>query len=179
MTQRTPVGFSLIELMIALAIAAALLMLAAPNYTSWLADGQIRAGAESIVSGMRVAYAEAIKQNQPVEFVIDPTTGSGGWTVQLQDGTDIRVDHFGEGAQQAVFVATPGAATTVTFNPLGQIVANADASATLAEVAVSFGSPSFVTRPLNVLVGAGRTGIKLCDPAVTDANDPRFCTASY
>ncbi len=175
-TPRAPRGFSLIELMIALAIAATLLVLAAPNFSSWMADGQIRAGGESIVSGMRVAYAEAIKRNQPVEFILDPTTGSGGWTVQLQDGTGIRAEHFGDGAAQAAFVATPGGATTVTFNPLGQIIANADATGTLAEVAVTFSGATFSTRPLTVLVGGGRTGIKLCDPAVTNADDPRYCT---
>lgn len=177
MTQ-PPRGFSLIELMMALAILAMLLVLAAPNYAAWVADGQIRAGAESIVGGMRIAYVEAIKRNQPVEFVLDPTTGSGGWTIQLQDGTDLRVEHFGEGAKQAGFVAAPGGATTVTFNPLGQVIANGDASDTLTEVAVTFSGATINTRPLTVLVGGGRTGIKLCDPHVTDTTDPRFCTAA-
>lgn len=178
MTRRPPRGFSLIELMMALAILGMLLVLAAPNYASWVADAQIRAGGESIVGGMRVAYAEAIKRNQPVEFVLDPTTGSGGFTVQLQDGTGIRTDHFGEGAKLAAFVAAPGGATTVTFSPLGQVIANADATATLTEVAVTFSGATVNTRPLTVLVGGGRTGIKLCDPAVTNTADPRFCTAA-
>lgn len=179
MTHRRPRGFSLIELMMALALLALLLVLAAPNYAAWVADAQIRAGAESIVGGMRVAYAEAIKRNQPVEFVLDPTTGTGGWTVQLAaDGTVLRTEVFGEGAKLAAFAATPGGTTMVTFNALGQIVANDDASGTLTEVAVTYSTGTVNTRPLTVLVGGGRTGIKLCDPAVTDATDPRFCTAA-
>ena len=178
MTQAAHRGFSLIELMMALALAALLLVLAAPNYAIWVADGQIRAGAESVASGMRLAYAEAIKRNQPVEFVLDPTTGSGGFQIQLQDGTALRTEPFGEGAKLAAFVAAPAGATMVTFNPLGQVIPNDDASDTLTEVAVTFSEASTNTRPLTVLVGGGRTGIKLCDPAVTDTTDPRYCTAA-
>jgi type IV fimbrial biogenesis protein FimT len=172
-------GFSLIELMMGLAIAGMLLVLAAPNYAAWVADGQIRSASESIVGGMRIAYAEAIKRNQPIEFVIDPTTGTGGWEVNLQDGTNVRADFFGEGAKLVAFAATPGAARTVTFSPLGQVIANDDATPTLAEIDVTFGGATVNTRPLRVLVGAGRSGIKLCDPYVSDATDGRFCTASY
>ena len=58
------------------------------------------------------------------------------------------------------------------------MIANADATATLTEVAVTFSGATVNTRPLTVLVGGGRTGIKLCDPAVTNTADPRFCTAA-
>ena len=44
-------GFTLIELMVALAIAVLLLVLAAPGYATWVADQQIRAGAERSTQG--------------------------------------------------------------------------------------------------------------------------------
>ena len=75
-------GFTLIELMIAIAIAVLLLVLAAPAYTTWVADQQIRAGAESIASGMRLAHAEAIRRNGQVEFVITPTGATRGWAIK-------------------------------------------------------------------------------------------------
>ncbi len=56
-------GFSLIELMIGLALAVILILLAAPNYAIWTADAQIRNGTQSIVTGLRFAHAEAIKRN--------------------------------------------------------------------------------------------------------------------
>ncbi len=177
MTARRLRGFTLIELMIGLAIAATLLVLAAPNFATWSADGQIRAAAESVVSGMRYAQMEAIKRNVPVEFVLDPTTGSGQWQAQLQDGTVLQVGVFKEGAPLAAFTTVPATATITTFSSLGGVLAaNADTTAPISEVAVSFSTSLTNTRPLTILVGGGRSGIKICDPAITDTTSPRFCT---
>ncbi len=178
MTQRIARGFSLIELMIGLAIAATLLLLAAPNYAVWAADAQIRAAAESIVSGMRYAQAEAIKRNAPVEFVLDPTTGSGGWQARvLSDGTQLQVGVFAEGSVLAAFTTAPPTATITTFSSFGGVLSPPDvATAPITAIAVTFSGAVANTRPLTVLVGGGRTGIKVCDPAVSDTTSPRFCT---
>ena len=67
-------GFTLIELMIGLAIAGLLLVLAMPSYSVWIADGQIRNAAESIASGMRYAQSQAVARNSAVAFIL--TTGN-------------------------------------------------------------------------------------------------------
>lgn len=170
-------GFTLIELMIGLAIAVTLLVLAAPNFAVWSADGQIRAAAESIVSGMRYAQMESIKRNEQVEFILDPTTGSGKWEAKLLDGTLLQVGVFKEGAPLAAFTTVPATARITTFTSLGGVAAtNADTTAPVTEVAVSFSAALSNTRPLTILVAGGRSGIKICDPAVTDTTSPRFCT---
>lgn len=174
---RRNAGFTLIELMIAVVIAASLLLLAAPNFAAWNADAQIRAAAESVVSGMRYAQAEAIRRNEPIEFVLDPTTGTGGWSVQQLDGTQLQTAVFAEGSVLAAFAPTPAAATITTFNSLGGVnPANADTSAPITVVAITHSVGISNVRNLNVLVGGGRTGIKVCDPAVSDTTSPRFCT---
>ena len=178
---RTPLrGFSLIELMIGLALAVILLLLAAPGYALWIADGHIRNATESVASGMRLAWSEAVKRNTPVEFIIDGTTATGGWDVNVPGtgpGTGIfQSGLFAEGAPRAAFGKAPVGATTVTFTGLGTIGVNADASAPLREVVVTESSGLAGSRPLTVLVGGGRSGIKVCDPAVTDTTDGRFCT---
>lgn len=170
-------GFSLIELMVALSIAVLLIVLALPGYSAWVADGQITAMAESIASGMRFAYAEAIKENRQMEFVLDPTTTTGGWQVNPVGGAAVRQENFAEGSKLAQATVTPAGATTVTFTALGTINAtNANASAVLREVAITFSGPVANTRPLTVLVGGGRTGIKICDPSVTVTTSARYCT---
>ena len=167
-------GFTLIELMVALAIAVILLVLAAPLYTGWVSDAQVRAGAESVASGLRVAMNEAMKRNLSVEFVLDPTTNSGGWVVQAPGGgTTYQSAGFAEGSHRAIFTVAPVGNTTVTFNGAGQIAAaNADASAPFNRVDVTTGFAG--ERVLRVLVGGGRTGIKICDPA-WPASDPKGC----
>ena len=123
-------GFSLIELMIGLALAVILILLAAPNYAIWTADAQIRNGVESRRPALRFAHAEAIKRNTPVEFILDPTTATGGWQVNVVGVGVVQTASFGEAATRVQFATTPAGATTVTFTGLGAIAAaNADASA--------------------------------------------------
>jgi type IV fimbrial biogenesis protein FimT len=178
-------GFSLIELMVGLAIAALLVVLALPSYTVWIADAQIRNASESIASGLRYAQGEALKRNQAIEFVLDPTAVTGGWLARLASDTTtvLQRGKFSEGSSKVTF-AVPNAATKITFNGLGFIApTNADASAVLAEVRVN--SAVAGARNLRVLAGGGasavpgqgsRTGIKICDPN-WPATDPKGCPA--
>jgi len=176
-------GFTLVELLIGLGIAALLMVLALPSFALWIADSQIRAAAESIATGLRYAQGEAIKRNSQVAFTIDPTTGTGGWTTTLvMDGSTLQGAAFAEGAGKVKPTAVPLGSTTVTFTGLGQIGPNA-VGATLTEVDLTSSTGIAGTRDLNVLVGGGasgvagqgnRTGIKICDPK-WPATDPKGC----
>ena len=65
-----------------------------------------------------------------------------------------------------------GAATTVTFNGYGQ-VANV-----LPISCIRIGSAADSSaRALNIAISSGGQ-VRMCDPAVTDSNDPRKCTAA-
>lgn len=61
-------GFTLLELMIAVAIAGVLLSLAITSFNTMMANSQSRTTAESLFSGLRMARAEAIKRNVPMRF---------------------------------------------------------------------------------------------------------------
>jgi type IV fimbrial biogenesis protein FimT len=75
-------GFSLIELMIVLTIMAVLLKVAAPGYGAWIANQEIRAGAESIIGGANQARLEAMKRNGRVMFELrDPAGNSTSWRI--------------------------------------------------------------------------------------------------
>ena len=184
-------GFTLIELMIGLTIAAVLIVLALPSYSVWIADSQIRNAAESIASGLRYAQGQAIAQNTRVEFVLDPTAGTGGWTaVQIDPTTCATVatlqnGTFREGADRVAFAPLPAGATKVQFTSLGVFAAPCDGSGQLNEVRITSGIAG--SRNLNVIVGGGaslvagqgsRTGIKICDPQANiqfGPNDPKAC----
>ena len=61
-------GFTMLELMIAIAIAGVLLALALNSFNTMLASSQSRTSAESLLSGLRMARSEAIKRNVPMRF---------------------------------------------------------------------------------------------------------------
>jgi type IV fimbrial biogenesis protein FimT len=175
-------GFTMVELLIGLAIAALLIVLALPSYSTWIADSQIRNASESIAGGMRYAQSQAVARNSAVAFVL--FTPANGWTARLEiDGTALQTGTFAEGSAQTTQTPTPAGTTTVTFSSLGGISpTNADASAVLTQVDVN--SAVAGARRLIVLVGGGlstlgqfsKTGIKICDPK-WPATDPKGCPA--
>jgi prepilin-type N-terminal cleavage/methylation domain-containing protein len=71
---RTPKGFTLIEVMVAVAILAILVTLAAPSFNSFIDKYRVKRAADSISAFLVNTKSEAIKRNKTVRAVI---TGSG------------------------------------------------------------------------------------------------------
>ncbi|MBU0752074.1 MAG: GspH/FimT family pseudopilin [Gammaproteobacteria bacterium] len=63
-------GFSLIELLIAMAIMAALLSMGIPAFSGMLNNSKLRASAESFLAGVQLARTEAVRRNANVDFVL-------------------------------------------------------------------------------------------------------------
>jgi type IV fimbrial biogenesis protein FimT len=70
MLNRIHSGFSLIELIVGLAILASLMALGLPQYATFIANSRLRATAEGITNGLNLARAEAVKRNARVELVL-------------------------------------------------------------------------------------------------------------
>jgi type IV fimbrial biogenesis protein FimT len=140
-------GFTLIELMVALAIFGFLIMLAGPGLATFLANSQVRNAAESVYNGVQRAQAAAIQNNSPARLVLDPTTGTGGWQIHIAvDGAvparnpatpcgtpsgpssvnPTQLFCAKDGASYAAITPTPGDATTITFDAFGRIQCNTD-----------------------------------------------------
>jgi type IV fimbrial biogenesis protein FimT len=159
-------GFSLVELMIGVAVMAILVTLAVPNFRTWFQNAQIRNAAESITNGLQRARAEAVARNTSVQFVLG--TGSS-WTVSVVgDGTQIDHRDSAEGSSNVTVTVVPGGATTVTFNNLGQVTDVAPIAQ--VDLAAAGGSPLLVT------LGVGGNA-KMCDPTlpITVPPNPRAC----
>lgn len=169
-------GFTLVELMIGLAIFGILVMAAMPSYTAWIQNSKIRNAAEAISNGLQLARAEAIRLNTNVEFVLGPDSD---WTVRVVgSATPIQTRSSGQGSYGVTVAKTPTAATKATFNSLGRVMSpNPDGSAALTSI--DFDVPTSVlpaaqSRDLRVTVSAGGR-VRMCDPAVTDPKDTRLC----
>lgn len=204
MPRRAHLGMSLVELMIGLTIMALLLMIGLPNMSIWLNNTQIRTTGETLLAGLQVARTEAVKRNQIVRFqmVSDLTSGCAiatngkSWVVSLDDPTSLcdsapgepaagdppprilQARSGSEGTERTTVAGTPAA--TVHFNGLGRLTSPGGA-ANMTQVLITNpvgGTCEHVDggsmRCLRIDISVGGEA-KMCDPAVTDATDPRIC----
>lgn len=91
--QSTVVGLTLLELSVVIAIVAVLASLALPNFSTWIQNGHIRNGSESLLNGLQSARAEAVKRNTSVRFQLTTTidancalsTSAGNWLISVDN----------------------------------------------------------------------------------------------
>lgn len=70
-------GFSLIELLVGLAILGVLLGLSVPLLRGWVDDARLRSQADTFIDGLNLARSEALKRNRMLRFqVVDNLGGS-------------------------------------------------------------------------------------------------------
>lgn len=169
-------GVTLIEMVIVLVLIAVLLMLVVPAARDWLVNSRIRTATESMLAGIQLARAEAVRRNSFVEFVLDDVAKSG-WTVRTASAEEITKRPAEEGTADVVVTVTPANANIVTFDGLGRRVPNADTSNSLERVDLDLLTsvlPADKSRDLRILIGVGGL-ILMCDPTVTDTADIRKC----
>lgn len=75
---RRPHGFTLIELMVTLAIAAILMFLAAPSFVSYQRNTQLTSAANTLLAAINAARGEAMKRGMSAMVV--PTNNGSDWT---------------------------------------------------------------------------------------------------
>ena len=172
---KTRRGFSLIELLIGLAVLAILLGLGVPSFMVWMQNTQIRNAADAVLNGMQLARSEAIRRNKTVTFTL---TERSGWTVQQSNpSVDIQKRSADEGSAKVAVTPTPGGAYAVTFDSLGGRTDNPDGSTPIDSLGFkSLASSDSAVRPLIIMVGVSGT-VRMCDPdPKLGTGDPRRCT---
>ncbi|WP_018876564.1 GspH/FimT family pseudopilin [Thioalkalivibrio sp. ALE31] len=107
-----PHGFTLVELMITIAVAAILMAIAVPNFMNLRISNGLTTQANELVTGVSVARSEAIKRNRSVRFCRTSSEtatqcagSSGEWTnwavfTDTSGGTEVirrgTVEDFGD-----------------------------------------------------------------------------------
>jgi type IV fimbrial biogenesis protein FimT len=195
-------GFSLVELMVAMAILVLLILAAMPGLGTWLDNTRIRNAGDSILTGLQMARQEAVRTNQNVSlwFVESSgnpggmandcalSNGSGSWVVSANFPAGHCADAVG--TSPAMVVVTRGMGgdrNSVSVKSLQADgttagttvtfngfgrVANSDAVAVIS----LNGSGSATYRNLRIWVSPSGSA-QMCDPAVSATTDPRVCPA--
>ena len=163
-------GVTLIELMVAIAVLAILLAVGLPAYREWIQNTQLRTAAESVLNGLQLARAEAVKRNSPVTFAVS----GNNWSVTDSLGQPIQSRSGGEGSKNAVIAATPAGTTAVTFTGMGRTTAGANVTfAVTNPVGGDCQTAGGPMRCLNIVVMVGGQ-TRLCDPRLP-STDPQGC----
>lgn len=85
-------GFTLIEMMIAIAIAGVLAAVAVPSFRDFIINSSITTQANDFVSGLALARSEAIKRGTSARVTAAGADFSSGWTVWVDANNNGSVD---------------------------------------------------------------------------------------
>lgn len=178
-------GFTLIELVVTIALLAVLMGLAAPSFTTWTRNAQVRTVSDTLQNGARRAQTEALHRSRQVVFFLTnssacttaatPAANGTFWairTVPLNVAETAEMVQCGNLSDSAGGVTLTGP-TAICFNSLGRQVANTNpgigsTACTLSSTGISIYNVSGVNadRSLRVLVSVGGQ-VRQCDPART------------
>lgn len=189
-------GFSLVELMITLAVFALLMMAAVPSFQAWIAGARVRSAAESLQNSLRMSQTEAVRRSRQTSFVLTnsqpaleaaPADNGRNWYARVLPLT------AGEAASESDYLVGENFAgqsgITVTgpallcFNSMGRLVSNAAtglgqecvAPASAIEPVVYTISTPGADRELRVQAYLGGK-IRMCDAAKKlSAGNPDGC----
>lgn len=198
-------GFTLIELMITIALLALLMLVAVPAFGTWISDAKVRNVAEGLQTALRQAQATAIARNRTTVFALTsaspalnatPAGNASNWYAQIlplsgSDESSTTATNYVQGSnvatQNGVSIAGPA---LVCFSALGKqltLSASATGFSTACTApgddtaAPSTGytlSRNGAQRRLKVLVYLGGR-VLMCDSAKTLSNaNPDGCPTS-
>ena len=195
LSTKTTSGFTLIELMVTLAVLAFLLLLGVPAFSQIIRNAKVRSVAEALQNGLRLAQNEAIRRSHQTAFVLtnvapglSAPSGANGknWYVQVLPGPGETIDSTfyvqgGSFGNLADGVTVTSAVSMLCFNSIGRAVGNAitnlgTCTAPSATTPITLDvTTSGADRTLELQVGTGGK-IRMCDTSVPlSTNRPDGC----
>lgn len=193
-------GFTLVELMIGIALLAIILAISGPSFGIWMKNSQIRNMSEAMQNGIQLARAEAVRRNAQVRFQLvtsvtdscalatagpnwivsmDSAVGACGSTNMADDAAPaaprvIQARSASEGSQSAVVAASQ---STIVFNGLGRVTPTPASDITIDVTNPSGGGCMAASGPMRCLrlaVGAGGQ-VRMCDPRSSFSGSSEGC----
>jgi type IV fimbrial biogenesis protein FimT len=197
-------GITMIEVMVSVAIIAIVMALGIPNLSSWMQNTQVKSTAESVLTGLQLARAEAVRQNTKTRFQLTDTTGMASWAIStpVLDRTDCPVStdpypclvqsgaasESGQNARLGVSTASlsstdystaiaAGAGMGLSPTVIFDAFGRADSSVTnITRIDVTNSNYANARRLVISITDSGM--VKLCDPLLSNLTppNPRGCS---
>ena len=192
-------GFTLVEMLVGISVLALLLALGAPSFATYMQNRQIRAMSDSILSGMQLARAEAVRRNSPVRFELTTTldascalsTSGGNWVVSMDGAAgSCNSTNMADAASPVAprmiqsrpsSEGTPNAAVAadvsgLAFNGLGRVTTGLPSGQTVFNVNVSNptgGACKTSSGPMRCLriVVTPMGQVRMCDPSTSGTTE--------
>ena len=180
-------GFTIVELLVVVAIMGILIKLSLPSFSQMLRNFQIRNASESVSIGIQRARAEAITRNSNVRFCMGDVTKST-WDVDLQtaacsttiSSAALDSHQHTDGSTNVTLVVKNGGTTVssgavgITYNNLGQKIANSAGLAAFDTIQFDATSTSGISQKREVRIGVGGNA-RSCDPSLAYSTNARGC----
>ena len=149
-------GFTLIELMVTIAVLAIIVGIAAPSISTQLANQRVKSTTSTIANALKEAKVESILRRQNVTVVY--TSTSTPQTIKLKVGSD-NISTYNLNARSTVTqTITPSTVSSIVFQPNKKIANNATVLYTICDSGSTNETPKQVslTNIANVnIVNAG------------------------
>lgn len=196
-------GFTLVELVVSLALLAIFMSVAAPSFSDWLANTRIRTAAGAIANGLQLAKAEAVSRNTLVRFQLTSTltnacaisTTGTNWVVNMINANTVadsvagqcaaafsdtvapRILHSRPAGDGSAGVQVNASVAALVFNGVGRLnpIPAADVTINVSPPSVSGScvADGGDITCLRILISTAGQ-IRLCNPNLA-VGDPQAC----
>lgn len=188
---QTHAGFTLIEMVVALTIFSVLVAATVPTMRTWVQNSKVRAVADALQNGVRLARVESLRRSRQVVFALTnnpmPQTGDFTATTSGSYWAIMTIPAMTDGSETAGFVESGVLGATsanvqvtgpaqICFNSVGRLVANGSTGVGGGTcTAPTTGTPpksiysirlAGADHPLQIQVALGGQ-VHMCDPSQT------------
>jgi type IV fimbrial biogenesis protein FimT len=191
-------GITMMEVMVSVAVIAIAMAIGAPALSAWMQNVQVRTTAESVLTGLQLARAEAVRRNTAVRFNLTDANGTAVWSIDCvtvtsncpaaiqasssaETGANARVGidvNAIPSPMTAVYFSTAIAAAAgmpagITFDGLGRVPL-ANIGTDIVRIDVTNAVKADARRMVIYITNSGSA--KLCDPSLSLSTNSRGCS---